>query len=414
MRVLRPEKFFFSERLSNALISVFHFPMTILSAPMGYGKRIAASSYLLSTNAAILWMNLNKDADEAYFWEEFCKIFAEYQATNQNPFTQDSFPSGVEKNDEVVRELRAAISKFDGRECVLVLSDLQEIHIRARTRIIHFLKYIASAYINHFHIVLITSSKPGIEAYDRIDNSIFIIGTELFRLGKAEITRLFQNYGMTLDGHEQAKIEQFSEGWLSAISALVIVSLEFGGLDDQTLAETSCRMAAYMRDSIYDDLPEPEKQLIAVMHGFDCFSIEQADFICKYAGFAFEAKEAVRALTDSNFFIDYNYLTYQYRFHKLLRAVGETEFRKFDRVRREKVLNASKIWKTEQKKILACGGFIPAGNLSKRNSAAKLNVKNDGGLFCFGNNHPPNHPFSGERVIVYRFYLGYIDNIPGM
>jgi ATP/maltotriose-dependent transcriptional regulator MalT len=313
-------------------------------------------------------MNITKNTDEVYFWNEFREIFTE--SSDETVFAENGFPRTIKQKDEVIRKLRITISKFDNRECVLVVNDLQKMPISARTHIVSLLKYIAGDFINHFHVVLITSHKSIIEASDRIDSSICIIETELFRLGESEIPRLFHNYGITLDKNDLMVVQRFSEGWMSALSALVIVALEFERLDSDVMAETTRRMSVYIQNALYDDIQEQEKQLIAIMHGFDRFSIEQAAFICKSAGFVFDVNETVGNLVSKNFFIDYNYTAHQYRFHNLLRAVSEIEFRKLDTVQRKKVLNAYEAWKREQRNLLSLGGFIPEiqnfKNLTKR------------------------------------------------
>lgn len=355
--VIAPNKFFFSDGLRKALISIFYFPMTILCAPLGYGKKVAASGYLLSTNASILWMNFSEGLERGQFWLEFHHLLTEIQAEDDEIKIESKFPGNTREIDEIIRNIRDSTAKNAGKEYVLVVNAFQNMAQKDQMEIFHFLRCVANACIPQFHIVLITSKKPPLEAYDQIDNSICIIGTELFRLSQKEISRFFEAYGIQLNDKELEKIETFSEGWLSALSALVIVSLEMGKFDDRAIAETARRMMVYIQDAFFSRLDEAEKQFIAAVHDFEYFSKEQAQFVCKRAGLSLKTHQVIDQLLEDNFLIHYHYLTGQYHFHGLVRQIGRMEFQKLEVPLQHKIKKHAHTWAQNQKKILVCGGF---------------------------------------------------------
>jgi len=46
---------YFSERIKNSMSRVLDYPLTIVEAPMGYGKTTAVREYFNNSDAFMLW-----------------------------------------------------------------------------------------------------------------------------------------------------------------------------------------------------------------------------------------------------------------------------------------------------------------------------------------------------------------------
>ena len=66
---------FFSERLTAALRKIPDYFLTIVEAPMGYGKTTAVKEYLNQANVEWLWQTVY-DQETMHFWHDFCQLVA--------------------------------------------------------------------------------------------------------------------------------------------------------------------------------------------------------------------------------------------------------------------------------------------------------------------------------------------------
>ena len=51
-----PASLYFTKRLSSRLASMLSAPLTLVDAPMGYGKTVAVREYLRTRNENVLWV----------------------------------------------------------------------------------------------------------------------------------------------------------------------------------------------------------------------------------------------------------------------------------------------------------------------------------------------------------------------
>ena len=70
------QSLFFSDRLTEVLNQIPQVPLTVLEAPMGYGKTTAIQAYVARTGAKALWATVGENS-AARFWDDFCGVFAE-------------------------------------------------------------------------------------------------------------------------------------------------------------------------------------------------------------------------------------------------------------------------------------------------------------------------------------------------
>ena len=64
---------FFSERLTTVLRKIPDYFLTIVEAPMGYGKTTAVKEYLNQAEIEWLWQTVY-DQETAHFWHDFCQL----------------------------------------------------------------------------------------------------------------------------------------------------------------------------------------------------------------------------------------------------------------------------------------------------------------------------------------------------
>lgn len=58
---------YFSPRLLAALTGILSSPLTVIEAPMGYGKTVAVREFLRRENLAVIWVSV-LDSPDGAFW----------------------------------------------------------------------------------------------------------------------------------------------------------------------------------------------------------------------------------------------------------------------------------------------------------------------------------------------------------
>lgn len=65
---------YFSPRLLAALTGILSSPLTVIEAPMGYGKTVAVREFLRRENLAVIWVSV-LDSPDGAFWRSLCREF---------------------------------------------------------------------------------------------------------------------------------------------------------------------------------------------------------------------------------------------------------------------------------------------------------------------------------------------------
>ena len=64
-----------NEKLTEKIDKINSHPLTVVEAPMGYGKTTAIKIYLNKFHTNYYWQNIYTDSDIA-FWQGFCRIIS--------------------------------------------------------------------------------------------------------------------------------------------------------------------------------------------------------------------------------------------------------------------------------------------------------------------------------------------------
>ena len=324
----KPNNYFFADKLADALGSIYRAPMTVITAPPGYGTEIAVSQYMLGTDAASVWINVPKNAGREYFQNTSRRLFAEMGVlTEANVYGDPVFSPLPDCHAEIngfIHSLRRATKDSDG-ETALIINNFQ--HLPNSSDVYQFLRNIASCFVPNFRIVLLSTHYLPVAADDILSGAVKRIGKSVFCLDKEGISRFFGSYGIALTEHEKGEILDFSEGWLAALSELAMNALEngFGGAIG-AIAETGRRMNEYLMEAVWGELPEIARLFLSVVSCADSFGAKQAEYMCLCAGVKIELK-AILKLLEGRHILDLDEKG-NYRMHGLLLSLAREEAKK--------------------------------------------------------------------------------------
>lgn len=327
-------RLYFSNRIIEALNGIFNYPLTIIEAPMGYGKTTAVRTFLKDSDVNILWQSIY-DNSLGGFWNNFAKQFYDSDGNRSQSLLQLGFP-----NDSLL--LEEAIQLIDdiqfSDKTVLVIDDY---HLINNPSVNQFIERLSERKIDNFYIVL-TARFVKFEKLEELllKRYLYHIKKEIFELTPKEIKGYFKICGFMLSDYEAQKLYSDTEGW---ISALYLFMLEYAVKGNYTPAESIFKL---LEKSIYTSLTVEMKDFLMSLCIFDCFTLKQAEYMWEKentAGF-------LSKLIKNNLFVTYDTKLKTYNIHSIfLRLLKE-------KLEEKEISDQYKLYKK------AAGYFMESGN----------------------------------------------------
>ena len=229
--VQNPGALYFNKRLLNKLPAILARPLTIVEAPMGYGKTLAVQEFLrggLSPQDKVVWTTV-LDNNENAFWRDFCRAFGA------------AFPEAAEE----VRGLRDLGYPYDSIRADAVLELIREVKFTSRTIMCvddyHMLpsqgfgrlcELLARDGLANLHIVLITRNEYiGNKEILQLKGLLDRVGRDAFALSRDEIIAYYACCGVKLEREDADILSTHTAGWISALYLYLLRYLKKGVLE---------------------------------------------------------------------------------------------------------------------------------------------------------------------------------------
>lgn len=202
------------ERLEQATTC----PLTIVSAPAGYGKTTLIAQWTTASHLPTAWLTLDeRDSDPSRFWGHVCAVLAPL-VPDLLEVVRRRAPIPVSQRDNVLLgKLIAALPKAPS-PTLLVLDDYHE--VRTDNTAVHAgLAYLLEHLPSQVHVILASRTVPSLPlAKLRADHQLLelYVGDLQFTLAE---TRAFLSEGMHVDlsNEEVAVLQARTEGWVAGL-----------------------------------------------------------------------------------------------------------------------------------------------------------------------------------------------------
>ncbi|WHH57748.1 LuxR C-terminal-related transcriptional regulator [Petroclostridium sp. X23] len=304
---------YFPERIVEAMKGIFDYPLTIVEAPMGYGKTTAVREHLCNANAHILWLKIH--GGSIYnFWNGFCRLLGKLDERLANNLVELGFP-----NDKVSFQeaLKLIVDIELPKKTVLVIDDY---HLLNGTDVGAFIEFLVVNEIDHLQIVL-TTRFIELQSMEELFLKGYLhhITKETFELMPNEIIKYYKLCGIRIKATEADKLYAITEGWISALYLLMLNYQETGSLI------TTHNIYKLIENAIYKHFSEDIKEFLLSISIFDSFSETQAVHMWGNEN----AKKYLDKITRINAFVNYDARSKTYQIHNIftnfLREIIEKE-----------------------------------------------------------------------------------------
>jgi len=286
------------------LDGILDHPLTIIEAPMGYGKTTSVREYLRNAGLDMLWQMVY-ESSTASFWNGFAKLFRELDDDRSQSLVHLRFPNDTISMQETIKLIKD-IKLPD--KTVLVVDDYHHINSPA---VNSFIEILAEKKIDHLHIVLLAR----IVKFQRLEELalkgyLHYITKETFELLPKEIMAYYKTCGITIGDSEAQQLYADTEGW---ISALYLIMLEYVANGSYTPTESIYKL---IEKAVYIPLSREIKEFLVTLCIFDSFTLKQATYMWGKEN----AGQLLDELTGNNSFIKYDSRLKTYHIHTIFTA----------------------------------------------------------------------------------------------
>ena len=292
------------ERVSCVLESIFHYPMTIVEAPIGYGKTTAVREFLSSKNSPALWLSFQSSEDtEAFFWEMFSKEISRLDEMAGDKLKSLGFPSDTPQTATILSILNDL--DYEGNTAFVI----DDFHLVKRGRVGALLKQIVKEAPEDLHFVVVTRDTSNFDFAELCSKGLCsILPQQILRFTDKEIQDYGNLMGFKATKSELKEICEYTGGWIS-LAYLILMGMEQG--------------IPVGRNSVIDDLVEKVlyniydqsiRQFLLRLSVMDSFTAEQARYVTQEA----KTVEFLKKLRRENAFITFNETAGVYIIHNVL------------------------------------------------------------------------------------------------
>jgi LuxR family maltose regulon positive regulatory protein len=313
-------------------------PLTLVSAPAGYGKSVLASSWLLESGWASAWISLDKNDSDlrrflGYLSAAVRNRIPQSLETTASLSQTDELPEPRVVATIVSNELNAIDQPF-----ILVLDDYHCIH--ASSQVNEVLRILLKYPPIPLHLVLLTRRDPPLPLGRlRALGQVTDVRMQDLRFSASETRELLEQVAQIHASEEAiANLDRELEGWVVGLRLLTLALSH--APDAEVLMKTfrggTKQMREYLISEIVAGLPEHFHAWLLRTSLFDRFCAPLCDKVCGEAsGEQIDAtggKKFIEHLKTSNFFlIPLDADGYWFRFHHLFKNFLQQElFRQLD------------------------------------------------------------------------------------
>ena len=338
---------FFSERLTAALRKIPDYFLTIIEAPMGYGKTTAVKEYLSREGIKWLWQTVY-DQETAHFWHDFCQLIASLDSECACKLEELGMP-----DDAMTR--RAAVQLLENitlnQAVVLIIDDY---HLLRDENVHEFIVLLARKELSYLHVVL-TTRATALEALDelKLKGIAQHITQGALELTPAEIIRYYKVCGISLKKEEADRLYLYTEGWISALYLCLLEFLQEGRL------EKPATMQDLLARVVYQPLTEELKEFLLCICLFPSLTEAQAQAMWRGE----DAAALLRQLLAQNAFMQFNVRTRTYQIHAIFAEFLRGIFAAQEETARQDLWRRAGRWYVETEDYRAAmNSFYQAGD----------------------------------------------------
>jgi LuxR family maltose regulon positive regulatory protein len=303
---------YFSERLLKAFRVILENPLTVVEAPMGYGKTEAVKAFLRIPTVKVVWTSAQATSPES-FWPDFCKELARV-FPNASEAAKALKTIGYPLDQVLLTETLKIMRRLTfPPKTVFVFDDC---HLMPNS-FIAFCEGLARESGLNAKVVSITRNAWG--GGQRLPSQGKILSRiemGVLALTAQEIREYFALCGSTLSPEDALSLREATEGWISAVYLSLLWYKKTGDL-----SSIPKDISTWIKETVYDPLSSSAKELLLAVTPLERFTASQAARL-----HSMDAPALLDELTAKNAFVSFDPVTRFYYPHAVFRQLLQEIF----------------------------------------------------------------------------------------
>lgn len=301
---MKNKKILNRDRIDTVLSAVYDYPLTILEAPMGYGKTTAVKKFIDQKAIHTFWFTFSDFSNsETAFWDSFTNDIIKIDAQAGTILKSLGLPTDAPQMGKVLQTLDDV--EFDGT-FLMVLDDY---HLARDIRLNRLFLRLAQEELDGFSILLVTRDTTDLDFMELLSKGqCCLLPKQLLQFTQGELQDYCRMMLEDITDTDQQLIWQYTDGWIS-FAYIILLGLDNGiPIGMSTTLENMIERALFAR---YDEKTQGFLLQLSVMEDF---TSEQAAFVTQQE----DAPQLLKRLDTENAFIYYEEKTGIYKIHTVL------------------------------------------------------------------------------------------------
>ncbi len=297
-------KIFKRDRVNQALESIFDYPMTIVEAPIGYGKTTAVREFLALKGVPVLWTSfLSEDDTPASFWDRLASELGKIDKVAGTRLKSLGVPSDTPQTTTIITMLHELDYKPN---TTLVVDDF---HLARSMRVTSIFRRFVMEMPEDLHIVFITRDTTNLDIAELSAKGMCnLLSQRTLSFTDKEVRDYCAFMGFTLSESELKKLCEYTGGWISLIY-LIMLGVQRGiPLGYNSVIDSLVENVLY---SVYDERIRSFLLRLSIMGSF---TVQQALFVTQEP----KTEEFLKRLRRENAFIILDEASGEYKIHDVL------------------------------------------------------------------------------------------------
>lgn len=314
--------------LDQSLTDIWTYPLTVVEAPMGYGKTTAVREFLKASDAQVLWQTL-ADTSASSFWRGFCRLLKQMDAPCAAMLTELGAPADSVFMDAAL-ELIEDI-EFPTKSCIV----FDDYHLLSSPSIDQFIERLVKAALPNLHVIIVSRTMFGENTTElALKGFCHLVGKSSFEFTPDEIAAYYKLCGVRLTSSETTALYAYTEGW---VSALYLSLLNF---EREQKIDRQATLSELIEKNVYRQCPAAVKEFLLSVCIFDSFTLAQAQAMWPRGS----AETLVRYLMNNNAFVKFNHYNQTYHIHNIFILYLREQLARQNKERQREIQLMAGVW----------------------------------------------------------------------
>ncbi len=295
------KKHYFTDKLNQALEGVKGAPISLIEAPMGFGKTTAIKAYMAKEKFRNIWHYCYDNSTHA-LWDGICDLVGKVEKSIAFELGQLGLPI-----DEVLRrEALKILGKVQLNEPIYVVFD--DMHLVDSEMVNSLLDSIVRRSYKNLHIVVISrfTSLTSLEEL-KLKGILHHVTKEAFEFSAADILAYSKLSNLSIGRVEAEFLEVHTEGWVSSIYLFLLQYANNGDYGNPS------SIYNLIENTIFNSFTTEAQSFLKCMCLSSAFTLKQAKFM--WAGK--NVSTMLEEIVTKNGFITYSHEEKTYHVHNL-------------------------------------------------------------------------------------------------